>query len=162
MASENIKIRRQNRKSLMMKRTSSGIVVYIPRWLDKNHPQVQAFIADGLKQLERMTPPAPRIQQSSSDDILRMVNSWAARIGVQPARVRMRTMTSRWGSCSSKGNINLNRALCFLPPHLAEYVVLHELVHLRVFNHSKAFKDVMTQYMPDWKARERELRGFHP
>ena len=96
------------------------------------------------------------------DDLLAMVAAWGVRIGVQPKRVRMRTMYSRWGSCSSKGNINLNRALCYLPPRLAEYVVCHELVHLRVFNHSKAFKEMMSQYMPDWKTRERELKGYHP
>ena len=162
MSADNIKIRRQNRKSLMMKRTSGGIVVYIPRWLDKNHPQVQAFIADGLKKLEQIRPPAPRVQQTSAQDILKLADVWSARIGVQPTRVRLRTMTSRWGSCSSKGSINLNRSLCFLPPPLAEYVVLHELVHLRIFNHSRAFKDMMAQYMPDWKERERQLRNFHP
>jgi hypothetical protein len=160
--STKIKIRRQNRKSLLMKRTSSGIMVYIPRWLAKDDPQVAAFIADGLKKLEPYIPSAPRVQQTTIDDLLAMVDAWAAKIGVQPKRVRMRTMYSRWGSCSSKGNINLNRALCYLPPHLAEYVVCHELVHLHVFNHSKAFKEMMTQYMPDWKIRERELKGHHP
>jgi|FLYN01.1.fsa_nt_gi predicted metal-dependent hydrolase len=161
-ASSNIKIRRQNRKSLLMKLTASGIMVYIPRWLDRDDPQVQAFIADGLKKLEGHLRVHPREQQLSVEALLAMVDTWAALIGVQPSRVRLRTMYSRWGSCSSKGNINLNRSLCYLPPHLAEYVVCHELVHLRIFNHSKAFKDMMSQYMPDWKAREQELKGYHP
>jgi predicted metal-dependent hydrolase len=96
------------------------------------------------------------------ENLMMMVNDWAAKIGVQPSRVRMRTMTSRWGSCSGRGNINLNRSLCYLPSHLAEYVVCHELIHLRVFNHSKAFKAMLSQYMPDWKAREKELKVFRP
>jgi len=160
--SSNIRIRRQNRKSLLMKLTSNGVMVYIPHWLDKDHPQVQTFIKDGLKKLEPHIPKTPREQQTSVEDLLGMVNTWAAKIGVQPSRVRMRTMTSRWGSCSSRGSINLNRSLCYLPPHLAEYVVCHELVHLRVFNHSKAFKDMLGQYMPDWKTHEKELKGFSP
>ncbi len=160
--SHKIKIRRQNRKSLLMKRTSSGIVVFIPRWLAKDDPQVVAFIADGLTKLEPYAPPEPRIQQTTPADLMAMVAVWAAKIGVQPKRVRMRTMNSRWGSCSSKGNINLNRALCYLPRHLAEYVVCHELVHLRIFNHSKAFKEMMSQYMSDWKVRQQELKAHHP
>jgi len=160
--SDSVKIRRQNRKSLLMKLTSNGVMVYIPRWLDKDDPQLKAFIADGLKKLQAQIPSSPRIEQCSIENILAMVQAWSAKIGVQPSRVRMRTMYSRWGSCSSKGSINLNRSLCYLPPHLAEYVVCHELVHMRVFNHSKAFKDMMSQYMPDWKAREKELKGFHP
>jgi predicted metal-dependent hydrolase len=137
-------------------------MVYIPYWIDETHPQVQAFITDGLKKLEPHIPTKPNVQQTSVENLMAMVNDWAAKIGVQPARVRMRSMTSRWGSCSSRGNINLNRSLCYLPSHLAEYVVCHELVHLRVFNHSKAFKAMLSQYMPDWKAREKELKGFRP
>jgi len=157
-----IKIRRQNRKSLMMKRTSSGVIVFIPRWLAKDDPQVQAFIAEGLQKLAPLPPLQQRVPQITTEQLLAMVDVWALKIGVQPTRVRLRAMTSRWGSCSSKGNINLNRSLCFLPTRLAEYVVCHELVHLRVFNHSKAFKDMMTLYMPDWKIRERELRNHRP
>ncbi len=157
-----VQIRRQNRKSLLMKLTANGVMVYIPYWLEEDHPQVQTFIKDGLKKLEPHIPKIPRIQQTSVEDLLMMVNVWAAKIGVQPSRVRMRKMTSRWGSCSSRGNINLNRSLCYLPPHLAEYVVCHELVHLSVFNHSRAFKEMLGQYMPDWKAREKELKEFHP
>ncbi|MEO8393656.1 MAG: M48 family metallopeptidase, partial [Chloroflexota bacterium] len=68
-----------------------------------------------------------------------------------------RDMYQKWGSCSSRGNITLNTALCHLPPDLAEYVVLHELVHLRVFNHSKEFKALMLIYMPDFVERESRL-----
>jgi predicted metal-dependent hydrolase len=157
-----IKIRRQNRKSLLMKQTSSGITVFIPRWLAKDDPQVQAFIADGLTKLAPLISSEPRVQQTTIEELLAMVEGWATRIGVQPKRVRVRTMYSRWGSCSSKGNINLNRALCYLPRHLAEYVVCHELVHLRIFNHSRAFKETMSQYLPDWKARQQELKDHHP
>jgi hypothetical protein len=157
-----VKIRRQNRKSLMMKRSASGVIVFIPRWLATDDPQVLAFIAEGLQKLPPPPPAQPRVQQTTTEDLLAMVDAWALRIGVQPGRVRLRAMTSRWGSCSSKGNVSLNRSLCFLPPRLAEYVVCHELVHLRVFNHSRAFKDTMSQYMPDWKARELELKGYRP
>jgi hypothetical protein len=71
-------------------------------------------------------------------------------------------MQRKWGSCSSRDNITLNASLTGIPPHLAEYVILHELVHLRVFNHGKDFKALMRQHMPDFRERERELDQYHP
>lgn len=153
-----IKIRRQKRKSLVMKLTPGGIVVYIPRWLRRGSPQVRAFIEGGLKKLNAMALPPLPPQQTSPDDLRAMVDVWAARIGVQPGRVSIREMARKWGSCSSRSNISLNRTLCHVPRRLAEYVVCHELIHLRVFNHGKEFKALMSQHMPDWKAREDELK----
>ncbi|MCB9450309.1 MAG: M48 family metallopeptidase [Anaerolineaceae bacterium] len=89
-----------------------------------------------------------------------MVDEWSVRIGVQPKRVQFRTMTRKWGSCSSKNNVTLNQRLTWLPPRLAEYIVCHELVHLRELNHGPQFKALMTTYMPDWKSREQELRAL--
>lgn len=150
----NIRIHRQNRRSLVMKRTPVGLVVFIPRWLAPDSPQVRAFIEDGIRKLGI---PAPTVEQTSADELRALVMLWAARVGVEPGRVQFRAMYRKWGSCSSRGNITLNTALCNLAPDLAEYVVLHELVHLRVFNHGKAFKALMTEHMPDWRERERRL-----
>src|SRR5450755_417022 len=137
----NVRIHRQNRRTLVMKRTPVGLVVFIPRWLKPDSPQVRRFIEDGMKKLGT---PAPIVEQTSAADLRALVALWAARIGVQPGRVQMRAMYQKWGSCSSRGNITLNTALCHVPLELAEYVVLHELVHLRVFNHGKEFKALMS------------------
>jgi len=150
----NIRIHRQNRRSLVMKRTPVGLVVFIPRWLKPDSPQVRAFIEEGIRKLGT---PAPTIEQTSATELRAMVKRWAKQIGVTPGRVQIRDMYQKWGSCSSRGNISLNTALCTLPRELAEYVVLHELVHLRVFNHGKEFKAMMSAYMPDWHKREQEL-----
>jgi hypothetical protein len=149
-----IRIHRQNRRSLVMKRTPVGLVVFIPRWLKPDSAQVRAFIDEGIRKLGA---PAPAAEQSSPDDIRAMVAHWAPRLDVQPGRVQLRDMYRKWGSCSSRGNITLNTGLCRLPPDLAEYVVLHELVHLLVFNHGKAFKALMSLHMPDWREREQHL-----
>ncbi len=155
-----ISIKRQNRKSLLMRVTlHDGIVVFIPNWMKPTDRRVRQFIADGLRKFEGRTLPE-RVQHSTKADILRMVEEWALRVGVQPARVQMRKMYSRWGSCSSRDTVTLNTALYFLPPALAEYVVCHELVHLRVFNHGPEFKAEMTRHMPDWRERERALKAI--
>ncbi len=150
----NIRIHRQKRRSLVMKLTPVGLVVFIPRWLKPNSSQVRQFIEEGIKKLGT---PIPTVEQTTLDEIRAMLADWAARLDVKPGRIQFRDMYQKWGSCSSRGNITLNTALCHLSPDLAEYVVLHELVHLRVFNHSKEFKALMLAHMPDFVERETRL-----
>ncbi len=150
----NVRIHRQNRRSMVMKRTPVGLVVFIPRWLKPDSPQVRRFIADGIAKLGA---PATSVEQTTAADLRALVAAWAQRLNVQPGRVQVRDMYQKWGSCSSKGSITLNTALCNIAPPLAEYVVLHEVVHLRVFNHGKDFKALMSVHMPDWQERERAL-----
>ena len=74
--------------------------------------------------------------------------------------LRLRTMTSRWGSCLvQKKVVTLNTRLVEAPPHCVDYVVLHELCHLVHPDHSKAFHALMTALMPDWKARKKALNA---
>jgi hypothetical protein len=139
-----------------MKRTPVGLVVFIPRWLKPNSKQVRAFIDEGIKKLGL---PQPQPEVISADELRALADQWARVLGVTPGRIQFRDMYRKWGSCSSRGNITFNTALCRLPVPLAEYIVCHELVHLIVFNHSKAFKALMTQHMPDWRERERLLKA---
>lgn len=154
----NITIRRQHRRSLMMRPVPGGFEVYIPRWMRPDNPKVTEFIQSGLQKLGTEPPPIP-VEQTSREKIIQMVSEWAEKMGLQPKRVSFRSMTRKWGSCSSRDNITLSTRLTWVAPHLAEYVVVHELVHLRVFNHGKDFKAMMSQYMPDWQAREKELNA---
>ena len=157
-----VTIRRQHRTSLMMRLVPGGIEVFIPRWMKEDSPKVRNFIQSGLEKLGGYVPPIPA-EQTSRSEIETMVEIWAKKVGVQPGRVQFRAMSRKWGSCSSRDNITLNSRLTWLAPHLAEYVVLHELVHLKVFNHGKEFKAMMSAHMPDWAERECELdqTSFH-
>jgi predicted metal-dependent hydrolase len=150
-----VRIHQQNRRSMVMKLTPVGVVVFIPRYLREDHPLVRAFIEQGLNKLGNRA--LPDSDQTSPRQLRALVDEWAARIGVEPGRVQLRDMYRKWGSCSSAGNITLNTALCRVPRSLAEYVVCHELVHLKVFNHGKAFKAMMSDHMPDWREREQAL-----
>ncbi|MEJ2328136.1 MAG: DUF45 domain-containing protein, partial [Chromatiaceae bacterium] len=69
----------------------------------------------------------------------------------------LRRMTSRWGSCSPKGRILMNTHAVKLPLNLVDYILMHELCHLRVPNHSRAFWDHLTDCMPDWERRKKAL-----
>ena len=151
-----ITVRRQHRSSLMMRAIPGGIEVFIPRWMKQDSPKVRAFIQSGLEKIGDSVPAIPP-EKTSRTQIEAMVEAWAVKVGVQPGRVQFRAMARKWGSCSSRENITLNTRLCWLSYHLAEYVVLHELVHLKVFNHGKEFKAMMSAHMPDWREREQEL-----
>ena len=75
-------------------------------------------------------------------------------------RISIKNTSSRWGSCSTNQNLNFNYKLIFLPEPLRDYVVVHELCHLRQHNHSLKFWAEVRAILPDYKARERELRKF--
>ncbi len=75
-------------------------------------------------------------------------------------KVFIRSQKTRWGSCSSKGNLNFNYKISFLSPMLADYLVVHELCHLGEFNHSQKFWDLVAITIPDYKTRREELRSL--
>ena len=82
----------------------------------------------------------------------------APRLGVAPPPLRLSAARTRWGSCSSHGAISLNWRLVFMPPPVVDYVVIHELAHLREMNHSPRFWSIVEQLCPEWRARRLELR----
>ncbi len=73
-------------------------------------------------------------------------------------RVAIRDQKRCWGSCSSKGNLNFSYKLLFLPPCLRDYIIVHELSHLKVLNHSADFWSVVETHMPDYVIRMQTLR----
>jgi predicted metal-dependent hydrolase len=76
------------------------------------------------------------------------------------SRITIRNQRSRWGSCSKRGNISFNYKLLFLPVELRDYIVVHELCHLKQLNHSQAFWDLVAQTVPDHKVLRRRLKGI--
>jgi predicted metal-dependent hydrolase len=91
----------------------------------------------------------------------------AARLGVTVRQIRLRSQSSRWGSCSSNGNLSYNWRLILAPPHVLDYVAAHEVAHLVEMNHSAAFWATVSRTLPDmergraWlKAHGRELMAW--
>ena len=74
-------------------------------------------------------------------------------------RVFIKNSKSRWGSCSSRGNLNFNYKLIFLPPEVLDYVVVHELCHLRHFNHGPEFWATVGEVLPNHKELRQKLRA---
>ena len=86
------------------------------------------------------------------------LNVFAPRVGGSYGRVTIRDQRSRWGSCSSKHNLNFNWKLIMAPPQVLDYVVIHELCHLHEFNHSERFWALVQKQMPEYEAWKKWLK----
>ena len=86
------------------------------------------------------------------------VEHYSARHGIIHGKIAIRNQKSRWGSCSKKGNLNFNYKLVFLDADLRDYVIVHELCHIKEFNHGRGFWALVGETQPDWKALRKKLR----
>lgn len=101
------------------------------------------------------------IAQSEVQNVAERVrNINSGTLNVDIAKIRVGHATSQWGSCSSKGVIMLNTSLLFMPEDLLDYVIVHELCHRKIADHSPRYWDLVEQYYPDYKAARKKLRGF--
>ncbi|MDP2951541.1 MAG: M48 family metallopeptidase [bacterium] len=73
-------------------------------------------------------------------------------------KITIKNQKTRWGSCSKKGNLNFNYKILFLPKDLADYIIIHELCHLKILNHSKKFWQLVKQQMPNYLEIRKALK----
>jgi len=92
--------------------------------------------------------------------IIQRLRMYSDVYGFKFNRVSIRNQKTRWGSCSKKGNLNFNYRILKLPNHLAEYIIIHELCHLKEFNHSKKFWNLVAQIMPRYLESKKELKSI--
>jgi hypothetical protein len=95
--------------------------------------------------------------QLTEEDLLQITRRWQEKLNIKANRIQIMKMKNKWSSCSTKGNITLNNELTKLPKQLAEYAILHELLHLVAPNHGKTFKALLSAYMPNWEELHKEL-----
>ncbi len=110
------------------------------------------------KQQERSTN-TPYHDSPSKEEakatILPLVEKWSAIMMLTPTFVGFRKNRTRWGSCSGKNRLNFNTHLATMHPDFVEYVVVHELAHIRHKNHSKDFWAEVEKFLPDYKERQK-------
>ena len=110
---------------------------------------------------------APAITELTAADkrnimekIVEKVEYYCKLMNVQVGRITIRNQKTRWGSCSSKGNVNFNYLLYYLPEELLNYIVVHELAHRRHMNHSLQFWEEVEKYCPDYKNCRKKLKEY--
>lgn len=137
--------------------------------------QIEAFVRDKQSWIrphmaEAASSPAGQAEHATAQEIAEwkavvsavvpaLVEEWEPVIGVKAGSIVYRNMKSKWGSCQpATGRICINTRLALYPPECLEYVVVHELCHLREASHGPAFHAMLDAYMPDWKRRRAKLR----
>jgi len=126
-------------------------------------------VPQGLSDEGKERKVAQAFQTWAEEELLsearRLAEDMSTRLGLTVTDVKLSKARTRWGSCNAKGVIRINVALAAAPPDVVEYLLAHEISHLRWRNHGPRFYSALTRLMPDWKARRRSLRAFekeHP
>ena len=123
-------------------------------WIKKHLVQMY-FKAEEIKKQKKepalTNADIEKLCQKALSVIPDKVKYYAEIMGVTYGRITIRNQKTRWGRCSSKGNLNFNCLLMLMPDKVLDYVVVHELCHLKQMNHSKKFWKEVERYMPDYK-----------
>jgi len=124
-------------------------------------PFLPPFVMRRRRRIRHTSVLAYRVHKESARVLLtQRVAYYAPLVGVTPGRIAIRNTRRSWGSCSSKGNLNFNYKLLFLPACWCDYIVVHELCHLHHLNHSPAFWAEVARIMPDYRERAQALRYY--
>ena len=97
--------------------------------------------------IQQLVAPPPSGDAIPADELKTEVSAWAGRIGVEPREVHVRAMSRKWASCSSSGRLTFSTALLDRPKQFRDEVIAHELLHLKVPNHGKLFRNLLRAYV---------------
>ncbi|MBD3386656.1 DUF45 domain-containing protein [candidate division KSB1 bacterium] len=122
------------------------------------------WIQKHLKEMQNLAPPpdSPLNEREAKRKIINRTEELAARYKLSPSGITLRRQKTRWGSCSAKDRLSLNIKIALLPPELMDYIILHELVHIRIKNHSTAFWKELDKLVGNAKSVDRRLKKYHP
>ena len=159
---------RSSRKTMSLEIKADGsVVIRAPLRLSETKIQKfveekQEWILKNLEKIQKRDAQKENVQKLSALErqhlqnkacvvIPRRVAYYAEKLGVSYGKITLRQQKTRWGSCSSEKNLNFNWKLILAPPEVLDYVVVHELCHLKEMNHSKAFWDEVWNVMPEYE-----------
>ena len=162
---------RSSRRTLAIQIKAGRVIVRAP--MHASAREIRAFtdrnaewIAKHLALYEAREKPTYRLSDAelkalykkAAEVIPGRVEYFAPLVGVRYGRISIRCQRTKWGSCSSKGNLNFNCLLMLAPPEVIDSVVVHELCHLREMNHSERFYAEVDRVCPDYAASRAWLR----
>ena len=163
------KIVYSSRRTLSLQITRTGeVVVRAPRrtqltrieeFVSSHRDWIEKKVSEVKGRLERY----PELSEGELSELTKMakavlpsrVEYFASIMGVKPQKISVNRAKTRFGSCSAKGNLNFSCRVMRYPTEAIDYVVVHELAHLKHFNHSRAFWAFVESVLPDYKERKR-------
>ena len=125
--------------------------------LELKQQQEQEYHSSGAE-LHQKEALEKRYRKAAKIYIPQRVEYYARHVGVTYEAVRIREQKTRWGSCSSNKTLSFNWRLMLAPPQILDYVIVHEVCHLRHMNHSKEFWSLVETIMPDYKDKKKWLK----
>lgn len=171
----NIEIIKSNRKSLAIEiKKDLSVIVRAPIFVSNR--DIQKFIEDKSLWIEKTIE---KVKMSNEQEksmpkftaeeihnladkalkiIPKRVEYYAKIMSVSYGRITIRNQVSRWGSCSQKGNLNFNCLLVLCPVDVLDYVIVHELCHLKEMNHSKNFWSLLEHFYPEYEQSKKWLK----
>ena len=171
---EEIILKRSGRKTLSVElKPDASLIVRAPlgvpeerifSFLEEHRTWIESRRGKLLERIEAMPSDAlsdeaiRKLANEAVRDIPIRVRHFAPLVGVTYGRITIRNQKTRWGSCSAKKNLNFNCLLMLTPPEVRDYVVVHELCHIREMNHSARFWAQVERVLPDYRVQVRWLR----
>jgi predicted metal-dependent hydrolase len=165
--------RRGQKRMTLSVHESGRVTLTVPRWVTQKaaHAFVEErsqWIRTSLQSLVSgvtVDPQEARNQylkhkEDARELVLKRLSELNQQYNYVYNRVSIRMNSSRWGSCNSKGNLSFDFRILFLPPELQEYLLVHELCHLKEMNHSPRFWALVAHAVPDYKQRQQALHSL--
>ena len=170
-----IKVIRSSRKTMVLEIIKDGMILVrapyrmpeseIRRFIQEKSDWIEKHV-QRIEERQRTLPPVEgltmkdirKLADQASVVIPKRVEYFAEKIPVTYGRITIRNQKTRWGSCSSKGNLNFNCLLMLAPPEVLDYVVVHELCHRKEMNHSERFWREVENILPDYRERKKWLK----
>ena len=167
-----IELKRAKRKTLAVTITpEGGLLIKAPekmpereikRFLEQRrfwiYKQTKHMMATNADRIHRSEEEINKLREQARTVLTEKTDYYKSVLGVDYKRLRIGDQKTRWGSCSSKGNLNFNCLLMLAPPDVLDYVVVHELCHRKEMNHSKAFWNEVEKVLPNYKESVRWLK----
>lgn len=167
------KVVRSKRRTAVFSITREGeVLLRVPlrvsdgeaqRIIENNQDKLRALVARWKK--ARAAKPVyrdeeiPHLKALAAEKLPPRVDYWSAKMGLSPASVKITSAKKRFGSCSNRGSVCFSCFLMLYPDDAIDYVIVHELAHLKHMDHSADFYRLVEQYLPDYRAQEALLKG---